>query len=200
MSLELFVTTYGYWAILVGTFFEGEMILVLGGFFAQRGYMALVWVMAAAFAGSFAGDQLIYHIGRLRGARLLQGRPRWQQRAERVFVLLRQHQNLVALGFRFCYGFRTITPFAIGMSGVRPLRFLLLNGIGAAIWAVAIALLGYVVGETAAALITEVKRYERYVLAAIVATSLLLWLVLGWRDRRRSQGRQGQDGDAGDGR
>jgi membrane protein DedA with SNARE-associated domain len=185
MQLEQFVVDYGYLAILAGTFLEGEMILVLAGFLAHCGYMELPWVMAAAFAGSFSGDQLIYHVGRLRGSRLLARRPAWQARAERVFGLLRRHQNLVALGFRFCYGFRTITPFAIGMSGVRPGRFLLLNGIGAALWAAAIATLGYLLGATATALITEVKRYERFVLAGLVLAMLVVWLVLRWRDRQR---------------
>jgi membrane protein DedA with SNARE-associated domain len=68
------------------------------------------------------------------------------------------------------------------------LRFLLFNGVGAAVWAVAITLLGYLVGETAAALVTEVKRYERFVLAAVVLIMLVLWLILGWRDRRRELG------------
>ena len=195
MTLEIFVATYGYLAILLGTFLEGEMILVLGGFLAHEGYLDLPWVMAAAFAGSYAGDQFIYYLGRLRGARLLARHPRWQKRAERVFHHLRHHQNLVVLGFRFCYGFRTITPFAIGMSGIRPLRFLLLNGIGAAVWAVGISLLGYLVGETAAALITEVKRYERFVLAGVVVIMMLLWLILGWRDRRR-EAEERSDGEA----
>jgi membrane protein DedA with SNARE-associated domain len=38
--LESLIDTYGYPAVLVGTFFEGETVLVLGGFASHRGYLA----------------------------------------------------------------------------------------------------------------------------------------------------------------
>ena len=44
MTLESLIDTYGYLAILVGTFFEGETILVLGGLAAYREYLGLPWV------------------------------------------------------------------------------------------------------------------------------------------------------------
>ena len=46
------IQSYGYWAILAGTFLEGETILVLAGFAAHLGYLQLPWVILAAFAGS----------------------------------------------------------------------------------------------------------------------------------------------------
>jgi membrane protein DedA with SNARE-associated domain len=52
VTLESIIETYGYWALLVGTFFEGETVLVLGGFAAHRGYLTLPWVILAAFIGS----------------------------------------------------------------------------------------------------------------------------------------------------
>jgi len=187
MSLEVLVATYGYWAILLGTLLEGEMVLVLGGVFAQHGDLTLMRVMAVAFVGAFTGDQVIFHLGRLRGTRLLKRFPRWQRQAERVFHLLRRHQNVVILGFRFCYGFRTISPFAIGTSGIRPLKFLLLDALSATIWAVGIALTGYLIGATAEALLTKVEHDERFVLAAVVLIMLTLWAFLGWRARRRNR-------------
>ena len=39
--LESLIDTYGYLTILIGTFLEGETILVLGGFAAHRGYLHL---------------------------------------------------------------------------------------------------------------------------------------------------------------
>ncbi|MBK5101143.1 MAG: hypothetical protein JJE15_09160 [Desulfobacteraceae bacterium] len=44
MTLESLIDTYGYLAILVGTFFEGETILILGGLAAYREYLGLPWV------------------------------------------------------------------------------------------------------------------------------------------------------------
>ena len=56
MTIESFIETYGYAAILIGTFLEGETILVLGGFAAHRGYLSLPWVIVAAFAGTLSGE------------------------------------------------------------------------------------------------------------------------------------------------
>ena len=39
VNLEEVVTHYGYIGILIGTFLEGETILVISGFLAHRGYL-----------------------------------------------------------------------------------------------------------------------------------------------------------------
>jgi len=60
MDLQSIVENYGYAAILIGTFLEGETILVLAGLAAHQGYLILTWVILAAFAGSLCGDQLFF--------------------------------------------------------------------------------------------------------------------------------------------
>ncbi len=64
MTLESFIQTYGYLALLVGTFLEGETILVLAGFAAHLGYLNLPWVILVAFVGTLSGDQLFFYLGR----------------------------------------------------------------------------------------------------------------------------------------
>ncbi|WP_424792969.1 DedA family protein, partial [Pseudomonas aeruginosa] len=71
MMLQQFLQDFGYFALFLGTFFEGETILVLAGFLAFRGYMQLDTVILTAFLGSYAGDQLWYFLGRRHGRRLL---------------------------------------------------------------------------------------------------------------------------------
>jgi LPXTG-motif cell wall-anchored protein len=57
--LESFLAKYGYIAILLGTVFEGETIMIMGGFSAHRGYMDLLpWVVLAGFAGNFIQNQV----------------------------------------------------------------------------------------------------------------------------------------------
>ena len=51
---ESFLAKYGYIAILLGTVFEGETIMIMGGFSAHRGYLDLLpWVILAGFVGNF---------------------------------------------------------------------------------------------------------------------------------------------------
>ena len=182
--IEHWITSYGYFAVAVGTFLEGETIVVLAGFAAHRGYLGLPQVVAAAFAGTLAGDQLLFHLGRGRSEAVLRRRPSWRQPVERVRRLLERHQLLVVLGFRFLYGLRTATPFAIGLSGFPRARFLVLNAVGAAVWATAVGTLGYLFGHTLETLLGEVKRYEVVVLLVVAGGGGVIWAAHCLRGRR----------------
>ena len=103
-ALTELIKNYGYLAILVGTFLEGETILLLGGFAAHMGMLELPWVIASAITGSFSGDQLYYYIGRHYGPKIIAKRLSWQASAQKVYGHLHRHQNLLILSFRFFYG------------------------------------------------------------------------------------------------
>ncbi len=187
MNLEAIVSTYGYLAVFVGTFLEGETILAIGGFFASRGYLDFGWVVAFAFLGTFSADQIAFHVGRIQGAKLLAARPRWQAKLERTLDLLHRHRIALILGFRYVYGIRIVTPFAIGLSGVRPMLFLLLDLPGAAVWATAIAAFGYVFGVSVERLLGRAAHYEILGAAGIAVLGLAIWGVVRWRRARGSR-------------
>jgi len=192
LHLELFIADYGYWAILLGTLFEGETIVVLAGYAAHQGYLTLPGVIVTAFVGSFFCDQAIFHIGRRYGPALLTKHPGWRGRAEHAFRLLRRYQDIFILGFRFLYGMRTASPFAIGMSGVSPGRFFFLNAVSAFVWACAIGGAGYVFGQAVETFLGHAARYERYIFAVIVAGGIVvLWIAP--LIRRRMRRRAGAD-------
>ena len=178
MSPEQLISTYGYAAVAAGAFAEGETFLILGGFAAHNGYLELPWVIFAAFAGALAGDQLSFHVGRIKGAGLLARYPRWQARSERVYRLLHAHQVLLILGFRVLYGLRVLTPFIIGAGGIPPLRFLLLDIVGATVWASAVGTLGYLFGYTLEILLGDIRHYEMWVFAALAVAGSAVWLML----------------------
>ena len=191
MSLESIIETYGYWAILVGTFLEGETILVLGGFAAHQGYMTLAGVIVAAFWGSFSGDQLFFHLGRRHSQAFLARRPSWKLRIDKAHRLLERFESVYIVGFRFLYGLRTVSPFVIGMSSVPTWKFILLNAIGAFLWAVVIGTSGYLFGSAAEVLIGNIKHYELAVLAAIAAIGIVIWathLYFGRKKKSSSRG------------
>jgi membrane protein DedA with SNARE-associated domain len=185
--LQHLIETYGYAAVALGTFLEGEVILVLAGFAAYSGYLELEWVMLCAFIGSLTGDQLYFYVGRHFGARIIRKRLSWQASADRVYRLLERHQVILILSFRFLYGVRSVAPFAIGASHRVPrLRFFALNAIGAAVWAVAVAWGGYLFGKTLQLLFEDVQRYETYALIALVILGLVVWVTSLVRRRRRA--------------
>ncbi|MBM9520768.1 DedA family protein [Desulforhopalus vacuolatus] len=170
------IATYGYAAVGIGTFIEGETILVLAGFAAHQGYLDLHWVIFWAIVGSFGGDQLSFYLGRAKGETWLEKRPKWQPQAKRIFSLLHKHQNLLIFGFRFVYGFRTITPIILGTARISPVRFSLLNLLSASLWAVAVTTLGYLFGNIAEALLGNLKNYEFGLFVTVAVAGMLFWL------------------------
>jgi membrane protein DedA with SNARE-associated domain len=180
MTLELFISTYGYAAIAAGAFFEGETILVLGGLAVHQGYLAMPGLLASAYLATLASDQIYFHLGRSKGPALLERRPSWKARSDKVFSLLRRHQSLVAVTFRFFYGLRAMVPFALGTTGIPRLRFLALDMIGAGAWVCLFGTLGYLFGRTIDVLIGDIKRYEAGFFAAVALAGALVWLVHRW--------------------
>jgi len=177
MTLESLINTYGYGAILIGTFLEGETILVLGAFAAHRGYLALPWVLVAAFIGSLCGDQLFFFLGRWHSQTFLAKHPSWKVRVDKAQRLLERFQRPLILVFRFLYGLRTVAPFVIGMSRVPIAQFVLLNTAGALVWAIVVGAGGYLFGTTLEILIGDIKRYETAILGAIAAIGVLIWTI-----------------------
>lgn len=184
MSAEQLITHYGYIAILLGTFLEGETILVIAGYLAHRDYLELPFVITAAFAGTFLGDQLYFYIGHFKGQDFINKKPAWKLKSARVFGLLDRHQTLLILGFRFIYGIRTVTPFILGSSGISPLRFFLLNFCGALTWAIVIGSLGYYFGQVLEFFIGRIKSYEKWVVIGLILFGAVVWLIYKWRDRK----------------
>jgi membrane protein DedA with SNARE-associated domain len=187
MDLAAFVQTYGYAAVFLGSFLEGETVLALGGLAAHRGYLALPWVIAIAAAGGFLGDQVYFGIGRLGGARLVARFPNLRPGVERATRLFHRYAVPLIIGIRFTYGLRIVGPMAIGMSGVHWLRFALLNFVGAVLWALVVVGIGYVLGDTLTWLLGDLTRIEKWAFAALLAVGIALAAVLQVRGRRKSR-------------
>jgi membrane protein DedA with SNARE-associated domain len=181
--LEYLIRSYGYWALLIGTFFEGETILIIGGLLAKLGLLKLSTVMAVAFIGSFSGDQMYFYIGYFKGQEVLSKHPKWGRRVDRIHKVIERYRNLIMLGFRFVYGMRIMTPFVIGLDKkVNIIRFSILNAIGAVIWSITIAAGGYFFGYALEGFVKDVKKYEIHVILVISVIGIILWIIHRYRN------------------
>jgi len=185
IDLPSLIEHYGYAGILIGTFLEGETILVLAGLAAHQGYLVLPWVILAAFLGSLCGDQLFFYLGRKHSQAVLSRRPGWKQKAEKVHKMMNRFQTPMILSFRFLYGLRTVAPFVIGMSPVSAKKFILLNAAGAIVWATVVASGGYLFGHALEVFIGEVKSYEIYIMGGVAIVGALIWVSHFYRRRKR---------------
>ncbi len=184
MDIATLLQEWGLWAVGVGTFLEGETVLLLAGAAAARGHLALPSVIVVATLAGFSGDQLSFAIGRRWGATLLQHFPRLAPGAARVDALLARHHAPLILAIRFLYGLRVAGPIAIGMSHVPWRRFFVLNLLGAAVWAVLVAGIGYGVGHVLGATLHAMDADEFWALILLAfGTAWLLLRAYRWRAR-----------------
>jgi membrane protein DedA with SNARE-associated domain len=185
-TLEYFLESYGYIAIFIGTFLEGETILVLGGLAAKIGHLELKDVILAAFLGTTLGDQLYFFIGRRYGSAILNKKPQWRNRTDRIDNLFNKYDVALILSFRFMYGLRTVASFDFGMSSISIKKFVFLNMLGAIIWAIIIGSAGYVLGHGMEMLVDDIKGRQTLIFIGIMAVGAALWMVYYWRSRQKA--------------
>ncbi len=181
--LESLILRWGYLAVGLGTFFEGEAVVIIAGALAHRGLLSLPWVMGAAFAGAVAGDQVWFHVGRWLGKPLIERHHRLRARAGKAQAWLTRYGAVFVLGFRFVYGIRTATPMFLGASGYPTRLFLLLNTVGGACWAAVIAGVGWLLGASLASALGR-KTHLVELLAAVGVALGVMWLVARLVQRR----------------
>jgi len=183
-QLQHLIREYGYLALFIGTFLEGETIVIIAGVMASDGLLELKPLILAAFCGTFLSDQLFFYFGRWRGRAFVAARPKWQVKVLRIQPTIEKYQNFIILGFRFVYGLRNVTPLVLGLSGVNPLRYLVLNFLGAVIWAISFGTGGYLLGHAAKPFFAGMHKYQGFIYAGIAAIALFFWIRRSVRKRK----------------
>jgi len=176
--------THGYWALALGCLLEGETVLLLAGFAAHRGWLDPLAVFGIAAAAGFAGDQLLFWVGRRHGAALLRRWPALGSQRARLERGLQRWPAAMVIGVRFAYGLRLAGPLLIGTSGLPAGRFVVLNALGALLWAGAVGGAGWFFGEAAQRLLGRLQHLEGWLLLALLLTGAGVWLARRRRLRR----------------
>jgi membrane protein DedA with SNARE-associated domain len=147
--------------------------LLLGvGAFAGTGRMSTLAGLATALAASLPPDLVWYELGRARGKRVLDVICRLSlepdscvRRTENLFMRRGRWALLIA---KFLPGLSTIAPPLAGVVGLARTPFLVLDTLGALIWAGAWIGLGYVASSALAPVLALAARIGHWGLAAAV--------------------------------
>jgi membrane protein DedA with SNARE-associated domain len=159
-------------------------LLVLGGYFAQQGYLQLGGVMVTADVGAVCGDQLFFYLGRHHAKRLLARFPRLRERVNIALTRVEQHQVKVVLSMRFLWGLRIALPVSLGLTNMRWPKYFALDLVSAAVWATLFSLGGYFAGELFNEFIADLKKYEYWIAGALVLAAVVALIWHAGRPRR----------------
>jgi membrane protein DedA with SNARE-associated domain len=186
MSPESLLHEFGYLAVFLGTFLEGEAILVTAGFFASRGYLAPVFVAITAFGGAYAGHLFWFWLGRRHGVKLLDRFPRMKRHFGKGMRVFERYGASAIIITQWLYGLRITAAVIIGMSRISWVKFVVYEAVSCAVWAAAITAAGFYFGRAIEALLGRVENIEKYVLLAIVAVAFGMWLYHRRKERNET--------------
>jgi membrane protein DedA with SNARE-associated domain len=175
-----------YLIAFIWTFLEGETIVLFAGFAAAQGLIDPFLLLAAGWLGSFSGDQTYFWVGRRFGSGLLDRFPRWRHGVGVALRWLEHYNTGFILSFRFIYGVRNFSSFAMGLSAIRWKRFLALNFLAAGLWAASFIAVGYFLGHACKAVLGNIaQRFSLGMLGAFLAFAFAVWLVHRLQRRRQ---------------
>ncbi|MBI3063145.1 MAG: DedA family protein [Deltaproteobacteria bacterium] len=179
--LQYFVE-YRYLVIFFGTFIEGEVVLIAGGFLVYEGHLNFAILVLIATLAAIIGDNIFFWLGRSQRAggqhplanRLL--RFIGEHRLFKGEELVRRHGGKSVFLVRFFYGLRFAGAMTAGYLGMGFGRFFLFNLIGSLVWALVIGRVGYLFGQSLEAVVQGVRLAQIglfLVLAGLVAIYLI---------------------------
>jgi membrane protein DedA with SNARE-associated domain len=189
MDIQL-IADYGvyfYLLIFVWTFFEGETIVLFAGFAAAQGLLDPLLLLVCAGLGSYLGDQCYFWLGRKYGVRLLNRFPSWRPGVESALSWLERYDVWFILSFRFIYGVRNFSSFALGLSAVRWDRFLRLNFFAAMVWAASFVAIGYSLGQAFSTAVNVAHWLGYALLGVFIAIAGGIWFMHRRHRRRHTQ-------------
>jgi membrane-associated protein len=171
---------------LLFPFLPGDSLLFTAGLLASSGVIHVpVWlVIVVAFVAAALGDQVGYWLGRRFGRRLFKPearvlKTRYLEEAENFFA--KYGGPALILG-RFVPVVRTYVPLAAGASDYHYRKFIAWNLTGAALWTIAVSILGVVLGQ-----IAFVRTHIDLLAILVVIVSVLPIIISGFARYRKSR-------------
>ncbi len=194
-SIQGFVEGHRDWALLAmfallalesfGLPLPGETALIACAVIASQGSLSIGLVIVVAASAAIIGDNLGYWAAREGGRPLLERHRLTRRYAERYIPVgerfFARHGGKAVFIGRFVAVLRVTSAWIAGLSHMHWLRFLAWNTAGGIVWATAVALVSYYLGDAAA---TALGKYGLFAAGGLVLITAAGFLVVRWLERR----------------
>jgi Uncharacterized membrane-associated protein len=162
---------------VVGTFLPGATIVTLGGFASAHGYFYLPVVLVLSITGSILGDAIGYYTGIYGGNLIRRKKVISEILLQKGELFFNKYGNQSLLWGRFIGPLRSVMPFLVGVSKVKPEVFWFWNIISGTIWGTVYVLFGYFSGNLLTIIINHWD-YKLTWLIVIIVLVLIIWLLI----------------------
>jgi membrane protein DedA with SNARE-associated domain len=126
---------YGYLAILVAAFWEGEVVLIAAGALCGSGYLDWRLTILAAAIGGSAGDQIYFYAAQNRAARAIKKSKRLSKWYPKISKFVLRHSTVAVLLSRFAAGLRITIPLVCATVGMPAKKYSILSLLSGFAWA-----------------------------------------------------------------
>jgi len=172
--MELLLIKYGLLAVFVAAMLEADVIPILVGVAAHRGYFDPPTAIAVASLGALAGDCVWFYVGRSGAIRKSKMMLRFQAKAE---VLYRRVGNWQIPASHIIYGTRIATMSFLGARGSMFGRFVLVDGVSCFTLTTFLFCLGFALSASVSMILVNVKRVELVLLIVVALFALFVHLL-----------------------
>lgn len=188
-AIEGLVQDYGYWIILVGTYFDHygiPLFLVFGGIAASKELLNVYGVLICGFAGGWIADLFLYFLGYKTGLAY------WRQFAfvrkldkpiEATDRLFKTRPALLVILGRFMFAISKIIPPFAGMIRFNVKRYIIFSFLGNALFSTAYTGVSFFLGGRILDSLKELK------ITNVLVTVLIL-LTLWWMTKKLFRNRK----------
>jgi membrane protein DedA with SNARE-associated domain len=183
--LEEFLAKYGYLAIFILTFFEGESVLIAAGFLAFGGYLDEVLVIMVSAFASYVGHGAFFLIALFRRESFINFiRKILKVDLSKLEYLMARYGTASIFISQWIYGFRLLSAAVLGLSGMGIRKYFFYLLISCVLWAAICTYAGYFFGVTLKNLLGDIKEYNQYIAIGLLAGGFFIWFIRDVRKRR----------------
>ncbi len=143
------IEQYGYWAVFLGTFAEGEVVFLAAAALAAAGLMDTWKVVAIAAVGAFVGHIFFFALGRWKGMAIINAVPTFKAHYPKANRILDHYALWSVFIFQYLYGTRIVAAILFGASSISFWRFLAIQIVNCITWALVVYAAGHFLGFAA---------------------------------------------------
>jgi len=159
--------TCGYVASFLGTFIEGEILLLTSVISAKLGLFNFYGGLVAAFFGAYIKDSIKFLIVKKQGKKLLTKKPKLQAKLDNASGWFNK---------RLMYGFGTVIIMLSGLNEkISYGKFALHSAISIGLWTLILGGFGYFCAELMIDKLNFVSEHSLEVIGVLVAIGLGYW-------------------------
>lgn len=177
--LGLAIAIFAETGLLVGIMFPGDSLIFSFGILAAVGKMSFPGTIIVTAVASFLGYELAYFLGKKYGTKFFEKNnaglisTKSMERAEKYFTRF----GVMTLIFaRFIPVLRSVAGPMAGIGKMRRRTFMIYNAVGAIIWPIVVAGIGYFFGQY----VPNPDKYIMPIIIIVIGLSVISPFILRW--------------------